>query len=50
MSNNKDDESIQMIIEDEKILQQIVDSLSHPSHEIRKYAIRIIGNILAEKE
>lgn len=50
MSNNKDDEIIQNIIDNQEVLQNIIQSLNHFNPEIKKSALRIIGNILAEKE
>jgi hypothetical protein len=48
LSNNKEDETILAMVEDEAVLECIVHSLHSKEEEVKKYAIRIIGNIVAD--
>ena len=47
MTNNYKDDTIDSILKDEKILEIIMKALENPSEEIKKYSIRILGNVLA---
>lgn len=50
MSNSNDDEIIQAIMKNDQVLENMIANLQNYNAEIRKYCLRIIGNILAEKE
>jgi hypothetical protein len=50
MSNNQKDEIIDSIMSHGEVLAQIIMGLQHENKQIQSYTIRIIGNILAEKE
>lgn len=49
MTNTNDDDIIQLIMDNENVLTLLVDSLNHYNPDIKKYSIRIFGNIMAEK-
>jgi hypothetical protein len=49
LTNNKEDEAIQALVSDEIVLESIIGALHSKQEEIKKYAIRIIGNIVAEQ-
>lgn len=50
MSNNLKDEIIESIIKNEQVLQKIIDGLFAPNVEVQLYCVRIVGNILAERD
>ena len=50
MSNNLKDEIIESIIRNEEVLQKIFDGMFAPNSEVSLYCVRIIGNILAERD
>jgi hypothetical protein len=50
MTNNKKDEIIYSIISSEELVNLMIKNLYNPNPEIQSYAIRILGNILAEPE
>jgi hypothetical protein len=47
MTNTNDDDIIMAMMENEEILTQLVSSLNHYNPDIKKYTIRIFGNIMA---
>lgn len=49
MTNTNDDDIIQLIMSDDQVLEMLVKSLTHYIPDIKKYTIRIFGNIMAEK-
>jgi hypothetical protein len=49
MSNSNDDEIIESIMKNDEVIEILIQSLQNFNAEIRKYSLRIIGNILAEK-
>lgn len=47
MSNTNDDDIIQFIMSDHEIIMFLISSLDHYNPDIKKYTIRILGNIMA---
>ena len=50
MSNSNDDEIIEAIMKNDNVIEILINNLHNFNADIRKYCLRIIGNILAEKE
>lgn len=50
LTNNLQDEIIYTIISSEELVNKIIGNLQSPNEEVQTYAIRILGNILAEAE
>jgi hypothetical protein len=49
LTNNKEDEAVGTLVADEPSLACLVQALQADSQEIKKYAIRILGNIAADQ-
>ncbi len=47
MSNTNDDDIIQYIMSDQELILFLILSLDHYNTDIKKYTIRILGNIMA---
>jgi hypothetical protein len=50
MTNAEKDEIIESVTQNQQILESIITAISNSNEEVQLYSVRIIGNILAERD